>query len=103
MGKTIPRITMPVLKVLIAVAELDGDEISGAQVSLSSKLRSGTLYPILMRLEHAGWLESRWEAGDPGQLGRPRRRLYRFTPLGAKEARSNFREIAPAKDLAWNR
>jgi PadR family transcriptional regulator PadR len=103
MPKTKPRLTMPVLKVLMAVAECDGGEISGAQISLSSKLRSGTLYPILMRLERAGWLDSKWEAGEPEQLGRPRRRFYRFTALGAKEARSSFREIAPSKDLAWSR
>ena len=43
----------------------------------------GTLYKALGRLEHAGYLSSRWEdplvaAGD----GRPRRRFYRVTLTG---------------------
>ena len=45
-------------------------------------------YPILFRLERAGWLESRWEDGDPKALGRPRRRLYQVTALGARKRQS---------------
>ena len=44
----------------------------------------GTLYKALGRMAEAGLLESRWE--DPEVAvgeGRPRRRLYRVTPLGA--------------------
>ena len=59
-------------------------ELSGAEIAKHAKLASGTLYPILMRLEEAGWLKSRWEAGDPTLLGRPRRRLYRITAKGVK-------------------
>jgi hypothetical protein len=44
----------------------------------------GTLYKALARMEHAGLLESRWEDADTAtDAGRPRRRLYRVTPLGA--------------------
>jgi len=50
----------------------------------STGLSSGTLYPILMRLDEAGWLESRWEKVDPARVGRPRRRLYRITALGRR-------------------
>ena len=45
----------------------------------------GTLYKALARLEGAGMLESRWEDPDVAVAeGRPRRRLYRVTPLGAR-------------------
>jgi PadR family transcriptional regulator, regulatory protein PadR len=47
----------------------------------------GTLYKALARLERAGLLASCWE--DPalaGAEGRPRRRLYRVTPAGARSA-----------------
>ena len=45
----------------------------------------GTLYKALARLEGAGLLESRWEDPDDAvDAGRPRRRLYRVTPLGAQ-------------------
>ena len=43
----------------------------------------GTLYKALGRMAEAGLLESRWEDPEVGVAeGRPRRRLYRVTPLG---------------------
>jgi DNA-binding PadR family transcriptional regulator len=48
---------------------------------------SGTIYPILARLEVAGWLTSFWEEGDPAVLERPRRRMYRLTGAGVHAAR----------------
>jgi len=36
------------------------DELSGSDVQKRSSLASGTLYPILLRLESAGWFVSRW-------------------------------------------
>lgn len=78
------------------------DEFSGAEIARSTKLASGTLYPILMRLEDAGWVESRWEAEDPRELGRPRRRFYQVTGVGARMARSAFRDLVlPLKEFAW--
>jgi DNA-binding PadR family transcriptional regulator len=56
-----------------------GQELSGAEISREARLASGTLYPMLMRLEQCGWLESRWETEDPQALRRPRRRYYRVT------------------------
>ncbi len=45
-------------------------------------LPSGTIYPILARLEQIGWLESDWEEAA---AGRPRRRFYRLAPDGAEQ------------------
>jgi PadR family transcriptional regulator PadR len=79
------------------------DELSGAEIGRATKLASGTLYPILMRFEQAQWLESRWENDDPHALGRPRRRFYRVTALGAKNVRAAIRDLQPAiGGLAWN-
>ena len=91
-----PRITGPTLKVLAALLSSPRDELSGAEIGRATKLASGTLYPILMRLENAGWLESRWETEDPKELGRPRRRFYRVAGLGARKAKAAFRELEPA-------
>ncbi len=78
------------------------DEISGAEIARSTKLSSGTLYPILLRLEEAEWVESRWETEDPRELGRPRRRFYQATGIGMREARSAFREVVLSlKEFAW--
>jgi len=88
-----PRLTEQTLKVLAILMSSTQDEISGAEIARSTKLASGTLYPILMRLEEAGWVQSRWETEDPHELGRPRRRLYQATGVGMKKARSAFREV----------
>jgi PadR family transcriptional regulator PadR len=91
-----PRITGPTLKVLGAVLSAARTELSGADIAASTKLASGTLYPILFRLERAGWLKSRWEDDEPQRLGRPRRRFYRVTPLGARAATSAFKDLEPS-------
>src|SRR5882724_7731962 len=51
-------------------------------------LPSGTVYPILARLEQAGWIRSSWEEPAVHEAaGRPRRRFYRLDPQGAQQAR----------------
>jgi DNA-binding PadR family transcriptional regulator len=47
-------------------------------------LKSGVLYPILMRLADRRLLESKWEPDPP--RGRPPRHLYRLTPDGRATA-----------------
>ncbi len=96
MAMNSPRITGPTLKVLAEFCRRPVDRISGIEISRSTGLASGTLYPILFRLEEAGWLESEWEDALPSQLKRPRRRLYRATALGVASARASFREFLPA-------
>jgi DNA-binding PadR family transcriptional regulator len=80
---TVPvvRLTTPTARVLAFLASVDG-EVYGRQVKAATRLQSGTLYLILARLEAGGWLASRWEATDPGLLGRPPRRYYRLTDEG---------------------
>jgi PadR family transcriptional regulator PadR len=97
-----PRLTTQGLKVLGALMSCPRDEVSGADIARATKLPSGTLYPILVRLENARWLESSWEVGDPHELGRPRRRFYRITSLGMRSAQSAFREVTSTiRGLAW--
>ncbi len=84
--KSDPRITLQSMKVLAAFLENQYDELSGSDIAKGTELMSGTLYPILMRFEQANWLKSRWEAVEPTEIGRPRRRLYRLTPTGARKA-----------------
>lgn len=97
-----PRITGPTLKVLGTLLRSPRDELSGAEIGRAAKLGSGTLYPILLRLEQAGWLVSRWEVEDPQVLGRPRRRFYRVTAVGARKAREAVRDLEPSLGrLSW--
>jgi PadR family transcriptional regulator, regulatory protein PadR len=102
MGNSTPRITTQSLKVLGALMSSGMEELSGSEIARGTKLASGTLYPILFRLEQAGWLESRWEEADPHKLGRPRRRLYKITGIGAKNATDAFRDVTSAVGgFAW--
>ena len=81
-----PRMTQATLAVLRALSENPTQEMYGLQISSVAGLPSGTIHPILARLETAGWLESSWEDIDPAAEGRPRRRYYRLSRAGAARA-----------------
>jgi PadR family transcriptional regulator PadR len=70
------------LAVLAALTE-DGWH-HGYDLAKRTGLKSGTLYPILVRLADRGLIEARWEQMPP--TGRPRRHLYRLTAQGAASA-----------------
>jgi PadR family transcriptional regulator PadR len=82
--------SLQTLRALEAFLENPADQLSGADVQKRCGLASGTLYPILLRLEAAGWFVSKWESIDPSSAGRPRRRLYRLTPGGLARASEVF-------------
>ena len=87
------RLSLQTLRVLEAFLQNPTDQLSGADIHRRSGLASGTLYPILLRLESAGWLVSRWESIDPSSAGRPRRRLYRLTSGGLARAGEVFASL----------
>ncbi|WP_433306440.1 PadR family transcriptional regulator [Actinoplanes sp. CA-030573] len=80
--------TIPTQLVLRALLAEPARELYGLQICQAAGLASGTIHPILARLERLGWVVSRWEEADPQAEGRPRRRYYRFTAEGTSEARN---------------
>jgi PadR family transcriptional regulator, regulatory protein PadR len=64
----------------------------GYDLSRDTGLKSGTLYPILMRLCDRGHLEARWE--ESTEPGRPQRHMYRLTAAGGALAREQLLEPA---------
>jgi DNA-binding PadR family transcriptional regulator len=88
------QLSHPALKLLKEFVEDPDAEYSGADLVRKAQLLSGTVYPILVRFEKTGVATSRWEEGDPKELGRPRRRLYRLTAHGARVAYSALAEVA---------
>lgn len=82
-----PRMTIPTQRVLHALLEDAGAERYGLEIADLAGLATGTVHPILARLEAVGWLESRWEDADPRAEGRAARRYYRLTTDGAESAR----------------
>src|SRR5580693_7802796 len=69
----------------------------GYGIARDTGLKSGTLYPVLIRLADRGLVEARWEDEQPA--GRPRRHLYRLTPEGLAAAAAAL-EKAPSADQA---
>ncbi len=61
----------------------------GYDLSEDTRLKSGTLYPILMRLAEPGVLETRWEMTA---AGKPPRHMYRLTQKGLEFARDTVRQ-----------
>jgi len=58
----------------------------GFDIMDATGLASGTVYPILSRLEAAGVLRSRWESVAIARRDkRPPRRYYEISPEGARE------------------
>lgn len=82
------RLTLNLLLVLRAFTAAGGEERYGLQVIRLTGVPSGSLYPMLLRLEAAGWLTSRLEEPGPASEGRPLRRYYLLTEDGARQARA---------------
>lgn len=89
---TIPQVTRQTERLLAALLRGGSRHRYGLELTRETGLKSGTLYPILARLEAAGWLVSEWEQIDPSLEGRRPRRYYRLTREGEKVARNALRE-----------
>jgi PadR family transcriptional regulator, regulatory protein PadR len=99
-----PRMTIPTQLVLRVLLADPAEERYGVEIGAQAGLPSGTVHPILARLEGVGWLESRWEGIDPRTEGRPARRYYRLTPDGLELARAALaRAYSATTRPAWLR
>jgi PadR family transcriptional regulator PadR len=67
-------------RVMLALAADPDRWRYGYELGVEVGLKSGSLYPILMRLCDRTLVEARWEDDPP--RGRPPRHLYRLTPTG---------------------
>ena len=77
--------------VLDAFLEAPRDWRYGYDISRDTGLKSGTLYPILMRLADNDLVEASWETTE---VGRPPRHMYRLTSNGLRSARAHVRDYA---------
>ncbi len=81
------------LAVLAALAAQPSAWRHGYDLARETGLKSGTLYPILVRLADRQIVQACWEEGEPA--GRPRRHLYRLTSDGLAAATAAL-AVAPA-------
>src|SRR5215475_8730634 len=91
------RISPQTLSLLNTLLDRPSEWRHGYALSQSTGITSGTLYPILMRLEKLRWLETKWE--DP-KGGRPPRHLYRLTTEARAWAREELQHARARK--VWN-
>ncbi|MEJ3745938.1 PadR family transcriptional regulator [Actinomycetes bacterium KLBMP 9797] len=90
------RVTIAVVKVLSALLEEPDRFRYGLDLMAATGLPSGTLYPLLRRMQDAGWVTAEWERLDPVAAGRPARRYYRLTAEGIERAREALAELRTA-------
>jgi DNA-binding PadR family transcriptional regulator len=81
---TLPAKESLILDLLAARDEMYGLELVATSVG---RLKRGTVYVTLSRMEEKGYVESRQESRKAGAIGLPRR-LYRITPLGLRVHRA---------------
>lgn len=81
------RMTTTTAIVLQLLARAPEEGLYGLTVAKHSGLKTGSVYPILVRLVGAGWCEGYWEDADTAITEkRARRRYYRLTELGRTRA-----------------
>jgi DNA-binding PadR family transcriptional regulator len=95
------RLTIPVQLVLRVLLDDPLAERHGLEIARNTPLPSGGVYPILARLEQAGWVSSGWEYIDPLVEGRRPRRYYRLTAEGAKAAQAALAQARTRTSPRW--
>lgn len=71
---------------LVMLLDASSKWLHGYELSQRTGLKSGSLYPILIRLSEIGLLDSKWE--ESNIAGRPPRHIYRITRKGVAVAHS---------------
>jgi PadR family transcriptional regulator, regulatory protein PadR len=87
-------LSRPALALLGGLLEAGERWSHGYELASRTGIKSGTLYPLLIRLEAQGYLEAEWQA--PAVGGRPPRHAYRLTATGQRLARDAAAAAAPA-------
>jgi len=91
------RTRKPSPQTLAILSTLAGaDWLYGLELAERTGLKSGSLYPILIRLDERRLIESRWI--EPSAPGRPPRHTYRILPAG-RSALAAATRSGPAKAL----
>lgn len=87
------------LKILGAMLSQPGAERYGYELMKTTGLKSGTLYPILMRLHDRGFLSAEWRTSQ--NMGKPPRQAYRLTNDGLNYAKAALNETVSDKKNAY--
>ena len=94
---TAVKLTGPLERVLRVMLSDPTARHYGYDLMKAAKLPSGTLYPMLARLQQEGFVDAEWEAQREDAGGRPPRKYYRLTAEGLRVTRI---ELAQASSPA---
>jgi PadR family transcriptional regulator, regulatory protein PadR len=90
------KLTGPLERVLrVFLGDLSARQY-GYDLMKATKLPSGTLYPMLARLQAEGLVTSEWEPQPGDASGRPPRKYYQLTGEGARVARLELAQASLA-------
>jgi PadR family transcriptional regulator, regulatory protein PadR len=82
------RALSPAARIVLSILlDAKDDWSHGYALAKSANIKSGTLYPLLIRLEQQGYLEAQWQPQH--EAGRPPRHAYRLTTTGVQLAHAN--------------
>ncbi|WP_368669931.1 PadR family transcriptional regulator [Beijerinckia sp. L45] len=95
------RLSDKSLRVLAAFLSDPSIPLAGSDLFKLTKVGAGTLYPMLLRFEAQGWLDSEWEAIEPSLEKRPRKRFYKLTGEGRREASELLSQLRTIGGLQW--
>jgi PadR family transcriptional regulator, regulatory protein PadR len=90
------KLTGPLERVLRVMITDPAAPRYGYDLMKAAKLPSGTLYPMLARLQQEGLVDCEWEAQRQDAGGRPPRKYYRLTGEGLRVARLELAQAARA-------
>lgn len=79
------NVTRTLLDVVSILKRVYPNPIVGADLCRETGIATGTIYPMLRRLEQKGWLTSEWEDTDPHIRKQSKRRIYWITELGREK------------------
>ena len=89
------KLTGPLERVLRVLIADPAARHYGYDLMRAARLTSGTLYPMLARLQQQGLVESEWEPQQHDAGGRPPRKYYRLTGEGVRVARLELAKARP--------
>jgi PadR family transcriptional regulator, regulatory protein PadR len=90
------KLTGPLERVLRVLVADPAAPHYGYDLMKAARLPSGTLYPMLARLQQEGLVDSEWEDQRPDAGGRPPRKYYRLTAEGARLVRLELAQLPAA-------
>jgi PadR family transcriptional regulator, regulatory protein PadR len=90
------KLTVPLERVLRVFLDDPSARRYGYDLMKAARLPSGTLYPMLARLQDQGLVASEWEAPRDDAGGRPPRKYYQLTGEGIRVARTELAQAALA-------